>query len=72
MKEEEIINILRDENKDYKKLEEDHKKLDQVLDDMNKKKYLTPKEEIEKKRIQKQKLHYKDLMADLVRTYTEN
>lgn len=72
MKEEEIINILRDENKDYKKLEEDHKKLDQVLDDINKKKYLTPKEEIEKKRIQKQKLHYKDLMADLVRTYTEN
>lgn len=72
MKEEDIINILRDENKDYKKLEEDHKKLDMFLDEMNKKKYLTPQEEVEKKRIQKQKLHYKDLMAELVRSYTEN
>ncbi len=67
MKEEEIMSILRSENEEYKKLEEEHKKLELTLDEINKKKYLTPDEEIEKKRIQKQKLHFKDRMALLVR-----
>jgi len=67
MKEEEIMSILRSENEEYKKLEEEHKKLELALDEINKKKYLTPDEEIEKKRIQKQKLHFKDRMALLVR-----
>ena len=67
MKEEETMTILRNENEEYKKLEEDHRKLDQVLDTMHKKKYLTPDEEVEKKKIQKQKLHCKDRMAQILR-----
>lgn len=69
MKEGEIIDILRNENEEFKKLEEEHKKLDQYLDEIKKKKYLTADEEIEKKKIQKQKLHYKDRMAQLIREY---
>lgn len=69
MKEADIINVLRTENKEYKKLEEEHRKLNQTLDEINKKKYLTTEEEVEKKKLQKQKLQYKDRMAQLIRTY---
>ncbi len=69
MKEAETMTILRNENEEYKKLEEDHRQLDQVLDEMHQKKYLTPDEEEEKKKIQKQKLQYKDRMAQIIRDY---
>ncbi len=69
MKKEEIISILKNESEEYKKLEVEHKKLEDSLDEMNKKKYLSPDEEIEKKKIQKQKLQFKDRMAQLVRAY---
>jgi uncharacterized protein YdcH (DUF465 family) len=70
MKETDIISILRNENDEYKKLEEVHKQLERSLDEINKKKYLTPDEEVERKKIQKQKLQYKDRMAQLIRTHT--
>jgi uncharacterized protein YdcH (DUF465 family) len=69
MKETEIISILRNENDEYKKLEEVHKKLERSLDEINKKKHLTPDEEVERKKIQKQKLQYKDRMAQLIRIH---
>lgn len=71
MKETEIISILRNESEEYKKLEEDHRRLDQILDEMTKKKYLTTDEVIEKKKLQKQKLQYKDRMAQLVRSFKQ-
>jgi len=42
--------LLRNENGEYKKLEEDHRRLETGLDDMLKKKYLTPDEEVEKRK----------------------
>ena len=69
MKETEIINILRNKNDEYKNLEEVHKKLERSLDEINKKKHLTPDEEVERKKIQKQKLQYKDRMAQLIRAH---
>ena len=71
MKETEIIGILRNESEEYKKLEEDHRRLDQILDELTKKKYLTTDEVIEKKKLQKQKLQFKDRMAQLVRSYNK-
>ncbi|RJR22168.1 MAG: DUF465 domain-containing protein [Nitrospiraceae bacterium] len=71
MKDEEIMRILRDENDEYKKLEEEHRRLDQTLDEMLKKKYLTTDEEVEKKKMQKQKLQYKDRMAQIIREYNQ-
>ncbi len=67
MKELDVISALRSENEEYQKLEEEHKKLEQSLEEVNKKKYLTPEDELEKKNIQKQKLHIKDRMAQLVK-----
>ncbi len=69
MKEAEVIDILRNENEEYKKIEEEHRKLNQFLDEMSKKKYLSSAEEIEKKKLQKQKLQYKDKLAKLIREY---
>ena len=69
MKEAEVVDILRNENEEYKKLEEEHQKLNEYLDEMSKKKYLSSEEEIEKKKLQKKKLHYKDKLAQLIREY---
>ena len=69
MKEAEITKKLRSENEEFKKLEEEHKKLDRYLDELIKKKYLSSDEEIEKKNIQKKKLQFKDRMAQLIRGY---
>ncbi len=67
MKDTEVISHLRSGNEEYKKLEEDHKKLKLTLEEIAKKKFLTTEEEVEKKQIQKQKLQFKDRMAQLVR-----
>ncbi len=69
MKDTQVIDILRNENEEYKKIEEEHRKLNQYLDEMSKKKYLSSEEEMEKKKLQKQKLHYKDRLAQLIREY---
>lgn len=69
MREEEIIEILKKENEEFRKLYEEHRQLDSMLDEMNKKHYLTPEEEIEKKRMQKEKLYKKDKMAEMIRKY---
>jgi len=69
MREEEIIEILKRENEEFRKLYEEHRKLDALLDEINKKHYLTAEEEIEKKRMQKEKLYKKDKMAEIIRQY---
>lgn len=69
MKEAEIINALRNENEEFKKLEKEHRKLEESLAGVNKNKYLTPEEALARKNIQKQKLQFKDRMAKLVRGY---
>ncbi len=69
MKEAEILNSLRTENDAFKKLAEEHRKLEKSLADIDNKKHLTPEEEISRKKIQKQKLQFKDQMAEFVREY---
>lgn len=69
MREEEIIEILKRENEEFRKLYEEHRRLDSLLDEINKKHYLTPEEEVEKKRMQKEKLYKKDKMAEMIRQY---
>lgn len=69
MNEMEIMNSLRNENDEFKQLEVKHKELEDSLNELLKKKYLTSEEELVKKKIQKQKLQFKDRMAELVRTY---
>lgn len=69
MKEQEIIESLKQGNEEFKKLHEEHHTLDGLLAEMDRKVYLTPEEEVERKKMQKKKLSKKDMMAEMVRDY---
>lgn len=71
MNETEIAKTLADENDEFKKLGEEHRTLKQLLTELNERVYLTPDEEMEKKRIQKLKLFKKDKMAQMLNQYKE-
>ena len=51
---------------------EDHRKLEAALEDFNKRIYLTPQEEIEKKRLQKLKLVSKDRIYVILAKYRKS
>jgi hypothetical protein len=69
LKEQEIVELLKKENEEFKRLSEEHRSLDILLAEMDSKRYLTSEEEVERKKIQKQKLLKKDRMAELIREY---
>jgi hypothetical protein len=69
VKEEEIVEVLKKENAEFKKLTEEHRNLEELLAKIDNKRFLTPEEELERKTIQKKKLLKKDKMAALVRAY---
>lgn len=66
---ENIADLLRASNQDFKLLEEKHQDLDMRLRELLKNHLLTPEEELSKKNIQKEKLGIKDRMAELIRSY---
>lgn len=72
MKETEIAELLKKENEEFKKLSDEHRSLDVLLAEIDSKRYLTSEEEVERKKIQKQKLQKKDRMAELVRQYKKS
>jgi uncharacterized protein YdcH (DUF465 family) len=61
--------IERDE--ELKRFVEDHRKYEKMLEDFNKRVYLTTEEEVEKKKIQKLKLHGKDRIHQILTKYRE-
>ncbi|KAF0183703.1 MAG: hypothetical protein FD164_676 [Nitrospirae bacterium] len=69
MNDEKIVEVLKSENEDFRKLYIEHRHLDELLTNFTTKHYLSPEEEIEKKRLQKEKLFKKDKMAALIRDY---
>lgn len=71
MRDEEIIEILKRDNEEFRKLYEEHRHLDNLLNELNRRHYLTAEEEIEKKRMQKEKLYKKDKMAEMIRQYRQ-
>src|SRR6184192_52074 len=67
-----IAELLRASSLEFRQLEETHHRLDAELAELQKRHVLTPHEEFQKKRIQKEKLAKKDKMAELVRLYREH
>ncbi len=67
VKEEVLVEKLRVENPEYRKWEQEHRKLEDSLMGFETHRYLTPEEEIERKRIQKMKLAAKDRMMEILR-----
>ncbi len=69
MKEHEIIEKMLRDNEEFRKINDEHHQLDILLTEIDKKVYLTPEEEIERKKMQKQKLLKKDIMAEMIRQF---
>ncbi|MGQ0665760.1 MAG: DUF465 domain-containing protein [Nitrospiraceae bacterium] len=66
-----IAEQLRQSNTEFRELEASHHRLDLELNELQKRHVLTPAEELEKKRIQKEKLAKKDRLAELIRLSRE-
>jgi uncharacterized protein YdcH (DUF465 family) len=60
---------VRKENHEFRKLEEEHHRMEQTLAEISRRKVLTPEEEIRKKRLQKKKLATKDRMVEILREH---
>lgn len=58
----------RKSNPEYRKLEREHHRLEIELNELVRHKTLTPGEEVQKKRIQLEKLHTKDRMEAILRS----
>jgi len=67
VQEESVVQRLRVENPEFRQWEQEHRKLETMLADIDSHRYLSPEEEFERKRIQKMKLAAKDRMMDMVR-----
>ncbi len=67
--EETVVQKLRRESAEFQKFEAEHNKLEQTLASIDSHPYLSPEEEVERKRIQKLKLATKDRMMEIVRRY---
>ncbi len=67
VKDEVLVARLRVENSEYQKWEQEHRKLEDSLMGFESHRYLTPEEEMERKRIQKLKLAAKDRMMEIIR-----
>ena len=64
--EKEVFDKIMNSNTNFKRLYTKHSELKLKIDDMNKSKFLTGKEELEKKQHQKQKLVLKDKMEAIL------
>jgi len=65
----ELINKHMDKDDALKSLYEEHMAFEQRLDKFNNKSYLTPKEEFERKMLQKRKLHGRDMIESILCKY---
>ncbi len=69
MTDEEIRKILESENEEFRTLMSEHRDLDSQLAEIDSRVYLSPEEELERKKMQKLKLTKKDRMAEIIRDY---
>lgn len=68
-KDEELIQTLLEREPDLRRYWEEHADLERRLDGYHQKLYLTPEEEVEKKRLQKLKLAGKDKIMEILSHY---
>ncbi len=69
VKEKELIERLLKENVEFRKAKELHSELARQLDEMERKPYLTPQDEIDIKVLKKKKLASKDQMEKILLQY---
>ena len=64
-----LLNKVQRENEEFRGLYQEHTTLKSMVEALNKKKILTPEQEVEKKKHQKQKLSLKDRMEKILSEY---
>ena len=69
IKEEELIGRLMRENEDFLKAKQAHTQLARQLEELEKKPFLTPQDEMEVKVLKKKKLAWKDQMEKILVQY---
>jgi len=62
-----LVARLRTEDIEFQRWEQEHRELEDTLVGIETHRYLTPEEEMERKRIQKLKLAAKDRMMEIIR-----
>ena len=65
----ELLEKVQKENEEFRGLYKEHSTLKQKVEELNKMKIITPQQEIEKKKHQKQKLSLKDRMEEILKEY---
>ena len=60
---------LRTENAEFYQLEQEHRRIDKELMNFEIHVYLSPEEEVERRRLQKLKLAAKDKITEMIRRY---
>ncbi|HKI50747.1 MAG TPA: DUF465 domain-containing protein [Geothermobacteraceae bacterium] len=66
-----LVEKLCDENPRFRKLYEEHSILERQLDDLDQHAFLSPEQEVERKKVQKLKLAGKDEMESILRSYRQ-
>ena len=69
MSDEEIIETLKKDNEEFRRLYQEHRELDSMLSELDKKLFLTPEEEFQVHRLKKEKLSKKDKIAELINNF---
>jgi uncharacterized protein len=64
-----LIEDLKVTNPEFRRLMEEHLRYEQQLEELNKLRYLTSEQELQKKQVQKLKLRGKDRMAEILREH---
>lgn len=64
-----LLEKISNDNEEFKKLYEEHTLLNNRVEALNKKKFLTAEQEIEKKKHQKEKLKAKDRLEEIISAY---
>jgi uncharacterized protein YdcH (DUF465 family) len=67
-----LIEILISEDDELKRCVSEHEKLDFQIRKMNQQRFLTPREEMERKTLQKKKLAGKDRIQQILIQYRKN
>ena len=72
MRFEEIKEILLRQDEEFQRLADEHKRYDDELRDLSRRKYLTPPDQLHEVELKKKKLQLKDRMLEIAAEYRKN
>jgi len=64
-----VVSILRSDSQEFVKLENEHSIIKKRIEEIEKNRYLSPDEEVQKKELQKRKLRIKDQISRIITLY---